>query len=89
MINPLSEYNRINDNDNYILPLYITTKTTNNNIINKKFCIFITIYIICFVMATVELYNFFKTKTFFGLFGDDDCNWYDELMYMEDCMYKK
>ena len=85
MNNLLSEYKLINSDDNYTLPLYIATKETHNNIINKRCVICITIYIIYFVIATLELYNFFKTKK---IFSDDDCNWYDELMYMEDCVYK-
>ena len=87
-MNQVSEFKRINGDDNYTFPLYVATNVTYNNVINKRCCICITMYIICFVIATIELYNFFKTKRLMGLFGDDDCNWYDELMYMEDCVYK-
>jgi hypothetical protein len=71
------------------LPLYITkvTKGTNKNIIIYRTATLITIGLICFLITSVSIYDFIQSKKMSHVLTDD-CNTYDELMYMEDCIYK-
>jgi hypothetical protein len=86
----LTEFQRVNGDEDNLLPLYITneTKEPNKNIINKRTATFITIGLICFLVTSVSIYDFIQSRKMAHILPDD-CNTYDELMYMEDCIYKK
>jgi hypothetical protein len=86
----LSEFQRVNGSKDDLLPLYITneTKEPNKNIISKRSATLITIGLICFLVTSVSIYDFIQSRKMPHILTDD-CNTYDELMYMEDCVYKK
>lgn len=86
----LSEFQRVNGSKDDLLPLYITneTKESNKNIISKRSATLITIGLICFLVTSVSIYDFIQSRKMPHILTDD-CNTYDELMYMEDCVYKK
>ena len=83
----LTEFQRVNGGEDDLLPLYITNET-NKNIISKRTATFITIGLICFLVTSVSIYDFIQSRKMPHILTDD-CNTYDELMYMEDCIYKK
>ena len=83
----LTEFQRVNGSEDDLLPLYITNET-NKNIISKRTATFITIGLICFLVTSVSIYDFIQSRKMPHILTDD-CNTYDELMYMEDCIYKK
>ena len=85
----LTEFQRVNGSEDDLLPLYITNETnkTNKNIISKRTATFITIGLICFLVTSVSIYDFIQSRKMPHILTDD-CNTYDELMYMEDCIYK-
>jgi hypothetical protein len=87
MDKPLTEFQRINGDEDNLLPLYVT-KETNKNIITTRTATFITIGLICFFITSVSIYDFIQSRKMPHILSDD-CNTYDELMYMEDCVYKK
>ena len=82
----LTEFQRVNGYEDVLLPLYITneTKETNKNIISYRTATLITIGLICFLITSVSIYDFLKSRNI-----TNDCSTYDDLMYMEDCVYKK
>ena len=82
----LTEFQRVNGSEDDLLPLYITNET-NKNIISKRTATFITIGLICFLVTSVSIYDFIQSRKMPHILTDD-CNTYDELMYMEDCIYK-
>ena len=83
----LTEFQRVNGSEDNLLPLYVT-KETNKNIITTRTATFITVGLICFVVTSVSIYDFIQSRKIPHILTDD-CNTYDELMYMEDCIYKK
>lgn len=83
----LTEFQRVNWSEDDLLPLYITNET-NKNIISTRTATLITIGIICFLITSVSIYDFIQSRKMPYILTDD-CNTYDELMYMEDCIYKK
>jgi hypothetical protein len=85
----LTEFQRVNGYEDNLLPLYITneTKETNKNIISKRTATFIAVGLICFLVTSVSIYDFIQSRKMSHVLTDD-CNTYDELMYMEDCIYK-
>ena len=85
----LTEFQRVNGSEDDLLPLYSTNETnkTNKNIISKRTATFITIGLICFLVTSVSIYDFIQSRKMPHILTDD-CNTYDELMYMEDCIYK-
>ena len=89
MNTPLTEFQRVNGGEDDLLPLYITNETneTNKNIISKRTATFIKIGLICFLVTSVSIYDFIQSRKMPHILTDD-CNTYDELMYMEDCIYK-
>ena len=82
----LSEFQRVNGEAETLLPLYIENET-NKNIISKRTATFITVGLICFLITSVSIYDFIQSRSMPHILRDD-CNTYDELMYMEDCLYK-
>ena len=82
----LTEFQRVNGSEDDLLPLYITNET-NKNIISKRRATLITIGLICFFVTSVSIYDFIQSRKMPHILTDD-CNTYDELMYMEDCIYK-
>ena len=82
----LTEFQRVNGSEDNLLPLYVT-KETNKNIISNRTATFITVGLICFVVTSVSIYDFIQSRKIPHILTDD-CNTYDELMYMEDCIYK-
>ena len=90
MTTPLTEFQRVNGSEDDLLPLYITkeTKEPNKNIISNRTATFITVGLICFFITSVSIYDFIQSRKMPHILTDD-CNTYDELMYMEDCIYKK
>ena len=82
----LTEFQRVNGYEDNLLPLYIT-KETNKNIISTRTATLITIGLICFLITSVSIYDFIQSRKMSHVLTDD-CNTYDELMYMEDCIYK-
>ena len=86
----LTEFQRVNGDEDNLLPLYITNETneTNKNIISKRTATFIAVGLICFLVTSVSIYDFIQSRRMPHILNDD-CNTYDELMYMEDCIYKK
>ena len=82
----LTEFQRVNGGEDDLLPLYITNET-NKNIISKRRATLITIGLICFFVTSVSIYDFIQSRKMPHILTDD-CNTYDELMYMEDCIYK-
>ena len=87
MTTPLTEFQRVNGDDDNLLPLYITNET-NKNIISKRRATFITVGLICFLVTSVSIYDFIQSRKIqYSL--THDCSTYDDLMYMEDCIYKK
>jgi hypothetical protein len=85
----LTEFQRVNGDEDNLLPLYITneTKEPNKNIISKRTATLITIGLLCFFVTSVSIYDFIQSRKMPHILTDD-CNTYDELMYMEDCIYK-
>ena len=88
----LTEFQRVNGDEDNLLPLYITketneTKETNKNIISTRTATLITMGLICFLVTSVSIYDFIQSRRMPHILNDD-CNTYDELMYMEDCIYK-
>ena len=83
----LSEFQRVNGEAETLLPLYVENET-NKNIISKRTATFITVGLICFLITSVSIYDFIQSRSMPHILSDD-CNTYDELMYMEDCLYKK
>ena len=85
----LTEFKRVNGSEDNLLPLYITkeTKEPNKNIISTRTATFITLGLICFFITSVSIYDFIQSRKMPHILTDD-CNTYDELMYMEDCIYK-
>ena len=85
----LTEFQRVNGYEDNLLPLYIINETneTNKNIISKRRATLITIGLICFFVTSVSIYDFIQSRRMPHTLTDD-CNTYDELMYMEDCIYK-
>ena len=86
----LTEFQRVNGDEDNLLPLYITNETneTNKNIISTRTATFIAVGLICFLVTSVSIYDFIQSRKMPHILNDD-CNTYDELMYMEDCIYKK
>ena len=82
----LTEFQRVNGSEDNLLPLYVT-KETNKNIITTRTATFIIIGLICFFITSVSIYDFIQSRKMPHILTDD-CNTYDELMYMEDCIYK-
>ena len=82
----LTEFQRVNGGEDDLLPLYIT-KETNKNIISTRTATFIAVGLICFLVTSVSIYDFIQSRKMSHVLTDD-CNTYDELMYMEDCIYK-
>jgi hypothetical protein len=82
MTTSLTEFQRVNGDDNNLLPLYVT-KETNKNIISKRTATFITVGLICFIVTSISIYDFIQSRKI-----TNDCSIYDDLMYMEDCVYK-
>ena len=82
----LTEFQRVNGGEDNLLPLYIT-KEPNKNIISKRTATLITIGLVCFFVTSVSIYDFIQSRRMPHILNDD-CNTYDELMYMEDCIYK-
>jgi hypothetical protein len=78
----LIEFQRVNGDEDNLLPLYIT-KETNKNIISKRTATFIIVGLICFLVTSVSIYDFLQSRKI-----TNDCSTYDDLMYMEDCIYK-
>ena len=81
----LTEFKRVNGSEDNLLPLYIKNETneTNKNIISKRTATFITIGLICFLVTSVSIYDFIQSRNI-----TNDCDTYDDLMYIEDCIYK-
>jgi hypothetical protein len=81
----LTEFKRVNGSEDNLLHLYITNETneTNKNIISKRTATFITIGLICFLVTSVSIYDFIQSRNI-----TNDCDTYDDLMYIEDCIYK-
>ena len=81
----LTEFKRVNGSEDNLLPLYITNETneTNKIIISKRTATFITIGLICFLVTSVSIYDFIQSRNI-----TNDCDTYDDLMYIEDCIYK-
>ena len=84
----LTEFQRVNGDEDALLPLYITketneTKETNKNIISKRTATLITIGLLCFFVTSVSIYDFIQSRNI-----TNDCDTYDDLMYIEDCIYK-
>ena len=79
----LTEFQRVNGSEDDLLPLYITNET-NKNIISKRRATLITIGLICFFVTSVSIYDFIQSRNI-----TNDCDTYDDLMYIEDCIYKK
>ena len=86
MMTTLTEFKRVNGGEDDFLPLYIT-KETNKNIISTRTATLITMGLICFLVTSVSIYDFIQSRRMPHILNDD-CNTYDELMYMEDCIYK-
>ena len=82
----LTEFQRVNGSEDNLLPLYIT-KETNKNIISTRTATCIAVGLICFLVTSVSIYDFIQSRKMSHVLTDD-CNTYDELMYMEDCIYK-
>lgn len=85
----LTEFQRVNGDEETLLPLYITneTKNVNKTIVSKRCATLLTIGLICFLITSVSIYDFLESRKMPHILTDD-CNTYDELMYMEDCIYK-
>ena len=85
----LTEFQRVNGYEDNLLTLYITneTKETNKNIISYRTATLITIGLICFLITSVSIYDFLKSRKIPYVLTND-CSTYDDLMYMEDCIYK-
>ena len=82
----LSEFQRVNGEAETLLPLYVENET-NKNIISKRTATFITVGLICFLITSVSIYDFIKSRNIPHILTND-CSTYDDLMYMEDCIYK-
>ena len=82
----LTEFQRVNGDEDDLLPLYVK-KGTNKNIIIYRTATLIAIGLICFLITSVSIYDFIQSRKMPHILTDD-CNTYDELMYMEDCIYK-
>ena len=84
----LTEFQRVNGDEDNLLPLYITNETKepkepNKNIISKRTATLITIGLLCFFVTSVSIYDFIQSRNI-----TNDCDTYDDLMYIEDCIYK-
>jgi hypothetical protein len=60
----LTEFQRVNGDEDDLLPLYITkvTKGTNKNIISYRTATLITIGLICFLITSVLIYDFIQSR---------------------------
>ena len=85
----LIEFQRVNGDEDALLPLYITNeiKETNKNMISYRNSTIITVWLICFLITSVSIYDFIKSRNIPHILTND-CSTYDDLMYMEDCIYK-
>ena len=81
----LIDFQHVNGDEDNLLPLYITkeTKEINKNIISKRTATLITVGLLCFLITSVSIYDFIQSRKI-----TNDCSRYDDLMYMEDCVYK-
>ena len=63
MNTPLTEFQRVNGDENTLLPLYNITKETNKNIIiSKRTATLIITGLICFLITSVSIYDFLKGR---------------------------
>ena len=85
----LTDFQRVNGDEDNLLPLYVTKeiKETNKNIISKRTATLITVGLICFLITSVSIYDFIQSRKIPYVLTND-CSTYDDLMYMEDCIYK-
>ena len=86
MNTPLTEFQRVNGGEDDLLTLYIA-KESNKNIISKRTATLIITGLICFLITSVSIYDFIKSRNIPHILTND-CSTYDDLMYMEDCIYK-
>jgi len=61
MNTPLTEFQRVNGDENTLLPLYIV-KEANKNIISKRTATLIITGLICFLITSVSIYDFLKGR---------------------------
>ncbi len=61
MNTPLTEFQRVNGDENALLPLYIV-KEANKNIISKRTATLIITGLICFLITSVSIYDFLKGR---------------------------
>lgn len=57
----LTEFQRVNGYEDVLLPLYVP-KETNKNIISYRTATLITIGLICFLITSVSIYDFLKSR---------------------------
>jgi hypothetical protein len=57
----LTEFQRVNGYEDVLLPLYVA-KETNKNIISYRTATLITIGLICFLITSVSIYDFLKSR---------------------------
>jgi hypothetical protein len=57
----LIEFQRVNGDEDKLLPLHIT-KTTNKNILSYRTATLITIGLICFLITSVLIYDFIQSR---------------------------
>jgi len=62
MNTPLTEFQRVNGDENALLPLYNITKEANKNIISKRTATLIITGLICFLITSVSIYDFLKGR---------------------------
>jgi len=58
----LTDFQRVNGDEESLLPLYNITKETNKNIISKRTATFISIGLICFLVTSVSIYDFIQSR---------------------------
>jgi hypothetical protein len=58
----LTDFQRVNGDEESLLPLYNITKETNNNIISKRTATFISLGLICFLVTSVSIYDFIQSR---------------------------
>lgn len=60
----LTEFQRVNGDEDDLLPLYITkvTKGINKNIIIYRTATLIAIGLICFLITSVSIYDFIQSR---------------------------
>ena len=81
----LTEFQRVNINDEDILPLYVKQNGTNitsiTSITSNKKIIFSLVGIVCFFISYIGLYNMSKPKSLFTSIIDDDTRFHFLQIY--------